>query len=92
MALRDGRVLTAEATDFPGFVTRERTWEATQAKFDQLAAPFTTPALRARLLTMVTGLDEVPVTALTHLLRSVALPRNLGATRGGTDSRAHHGG
>lgn len=92
MALRDGRVLTAVATDFPGFVTRERTWEATQAKFNRLAEPFTTPALRARLLTIVTGLDEVPVTALTHLLRSVALPRNLGATRGGTDPRAHHGG
>lgn len=81
VALRGGRVLTAEAADFPGVVTRGRTWEATQAKFDRLAAPYTTPALRARLLTTVTDLDEVPVTALTQLLRSVGLPRSTGATR-----------
>lgn len=84
IALRDGRVLTAEATDFPGFVTRGRTWEATQAKFNRLAEPFTTPALRARLLTTVADLDQMPVTALTLLLRSVGLPRALGVTRSAT--------
>jgi len=84
IALRDGRVLTAEATDFPGFVTRGRTWEATQAKFNRLTEPFTTPALRARLLTTVADLDQMPVTALTLLLRSVGLPRALGVTRSAT--------
>lgn len=85
---RDGRVLSAEAADFPGFMTRGRTWEVTRAKFEQLAAPFTTPILRARLLATVADLDEVPITALTHLLRSVGLLQDMRVSRDHLDFRS----
>ncbi|HEX5004835.1 MAG TPA: MmgE/PrpD family protein [Gemmatimonadales bacterium] len=84
MVLRGGRELTAELAEYPGPVAGGPTWEATEAKFNQLTAPYTSPALRARILTTVTGLDEVPATTLTHLLRSVGPPGATAATPSAT--------
>jgi hypothetical protein len=73
--MRDGRVLTAEAADYPGFVTRGRTWGFVREKFERLAAAHTTVTLRDRITATVAGLDRFRVTELTSLLGSVQLSR-----------------
>ena len=74
VTLRDGRVLTAELADYPGFLTRGRTWEAARAKFERLAALSTTPALRDRIAATVVELERFQVSELTNLLTAVRLP------------------
>ena len=76
IVLHDGRVLTQELADYPGFLTRGRTWDATRQKFDRLAAPYTTAALRDAIAATVGDLDRLQVTQLTSLLSSVRLPRD----------------
>lgn len=71
--LRDGQALTAELADYPGFLTRGRTWEAAQEKFERLTAPYATPTLQARLLATIAELEQFPVTELTTLLSAVSL-------------------
>ena len=69
--LRDGRVLSAECADYPGFLTRGRTWAAARAKFDRLSAPYTTPSLRDRIAATVAELERFRVAELTSLLGAV---------------------
>ncbi|MGH7501342.1 MAG: MmgE/PrpD family protein [Longimicrobiales bacterium] len=69
--LRDGRSLTMELGDYPGFLTRGRTWEAARAKFERLAAPSTPPALRDRISAMVAELENFQLTELSSLLAAV---------------------
>ena len=76
LTLRDGRTLTEERADYPGFVTRGRTWEAARGKFEQLAAPYTTASVREQIAATVADLHQVPVTQLTSLVASVRLPRD----------------
>ena len=73
--LRDGRTFTEERSDYPGFLTRGRTWEAVRGKFEQLAAPYTTAALRDQIAVTVADLDQLHVTDLTKLFAAVRLPR-----------------
>ena len=72
--LRDGRTLIAELADYPGFLTRGRTWEAARAKFERLAALSTTPALRDRIAATVVELERFQVSELTSQLTAVRLP------------------
>ena len=72
---RDGQVLTAEVADYPGFITRGRTWGAAREKFERLGAPHTTPSLRARIAATVAELERFRVPELTSLLAAVRLPR-----------------
>jgi 2-methylcitrate dehydratase len=74
LTLRDGRVLTAERADYPGFTTRGRTWEAAQEKFERLSEPYTTPALRDRIAATVSELERYRLADLTDLLGGVGLP------------------
>lgn len=74
LTFTDGRVVASELADYPGFLTRGRTWEVARKKFDRLAALWATPALRDRIAEAVTDLDALPVTALTTLLGSVSPP------------------
>lgn len=76
ITLRDGRVLTAELADYPGFLTRGRTWEATREKFERLTAPHASPSLRDRISATVAELDRFPVSRLTSLLARVGTPVN----------------
>ena len=71
LTLHDGRILTRERTDYPGFLTRGRTWEAAREKLERLGAPCTTPSQRDRIAAAVAGLERTPMTALTRLLTSV---------------------
>lgn len=69
--LRDGRVLTTEAADYPGFVTRRQTWAEVRTKFDQLAAPYTTPRARDRIAAVVGELERFRTRDLTTLLGAI---------------------
>ena len=71
--LRDGRSLTKELADYPGFLTRGRTWEAARGKFEQLTAPFATAALRDQIAVTVADLDQRRVGDLTKLFGAVRL-------------------
>jgi 2-methylcitrate dehydratase len=72
--LRDGRVVTAERADYPGFLTRGRTWEAAREKFERLCAPYTTPSLRDRIAATVAELERFPLAELTSLFGAVRVP------------------
>ena len=74
VTLRDGRVLTAELADYPGFLTRGRTWEAAREKFERLGAPYTTPSQRDRIAAAVADLERFRIPELTSLLAAVRLP------------------
>jgi 2-methylcitrate dehydratase len=63
--LRDGRSLTKELADYPGFLTRGRTWEAALGKFERLAAPYTTGAVRDQIADTVAYLHQLQVADLT---------------------------
>ena len=67
----DGSVLTAALPDYPGFLTRGRTWEAAQEKFERLAGPHTSTGLRERIASVVSRLERLRVTELTSLLAAV---------------------
>ena len=79
VTLRDGRVLTAERADYSGFLTHGRTWEAVRKKFERLAAPHTSAALRDRIAAVVAELERFQVTDLASLLGTVRLPLAAGA-------------
>src|SRR5436190_1986100 len=74
VALRDGRVLTAELADYPGFLTRGRTWGAAREKLERLGAPYTTLSLRDRIAGTVAELERFRVSELTSLLTAVRRP------------------
>ncbi len=71
---RNGPTLTREQRDYEGFHTRPMSWESVAKKFNLLAAPYTTPELRRRLLDAVADLEHLPVSALTRLLAEVRSP------------------
>ena len=81
VTLRGGRVLTAELADYPGFLTRGRTWEAAREKFERLSAPYTTSSLRDRIAATVAELERFRVPDLTSLLAAVRLPRAAAAAK-----------
>ena len=76
---RDGRVLTVELADYPGFLTRGRTWKAAREKFERLGVPYTTPSLRDRIAATVAELERLRVRDLTSLLAAVRLPQTAAA-------------
>jgi len=71
--MRDGRVLTAELADYPGFSTRGRTWQAAREKLQRLSEPYTTRPLQNRIATTVSELERFRVAELTDLLGGVGL-------------------
>jgi len=74
VTLRDGQVLTAELADYPGFLTRGRTWGAAREKLERLGAPYTTLSLRDRIAGTVAELERFRVSELTSLLTAVRRP------------------
>ncbi len=82
VALTDGRVLTGEMSDYPGFVSQPVSWETARAKFTRLAEPFTTARLRARIAALVEDLERARVDDLTALLAQVR-----GAVKSGSAGR-----
>jgi 2-methylcitrate dehydratase len=71
LSLRDGRGVSAEAADYPGFRPEGRTWAAAREKFERLGERYMTPALRDRIVGTVGGLERFRVAELTRLLAAV---------------------
>jgi hypothetical protein len=72
-------VLNAELADYPGFLTRGRTWEAAREKLERLGAPYTTPSQRDRIAATVAGLDRFRAPELTTTLAGVRRPETAAA-------------
>ncbi|HWQ56459.1 MAG TPA: MmgE/PrpD family protein [Bryobacteraceae bacterium] len=72
LRLRDGRVLTKEMREYPGFYTQPVSWSTAREKFDTLAAPYTTAELRGSIADAVSHLEDIRVADLMGLLARVA--------------------
>jgi 2-methylcitrate dehydratase len=72
--LPDGRRAVKEKTDYEGFQTRPMSWETALKKFERLAAPYSSPRLRAEIVSAVDQLDELAIADLSALLGRVRAP------------------
>lgn len=68
IALRGGRTLLCEKTDYEGFYTRPMAWNALVTKFERLTMPFTRPELRREIVSAVSNIESTSVRELTGLL------------------------
>jgi 2-methylcitrate dehydratase len=75
LTLRDDRVLSKELHEYRGFVTQPMTWETAFDKFQRLAEPFTTAALRCSITDTVKTLESIQVRELMRLLQQVGTVR-----------------
>ena len=73
--LRDGRTLSKEVHDYPGFFTQPMSWDMALAKFECLAGPYTTAPERRAIVEAVFHLENTSVPDLMRLLGSVRVPR-----------------
>ena len=78
--LADGTTLTAEKSDYEGFLTRPMSWERARGKFERLAEARLEPEHAAQLAETVGALDEFEARDLTALLAG-AIPTTGGAVR-----------
>ncbi len=74
LTLRDGREVSAELADYPGFRATGQTWAFAREKFERLGEPHMTPALRDRIAATVADLEHLEVAELTRLLAAVGRP------------------
>jgi 2-methylcitrate dehydratase len=75
VTLADGTVFHAAQDSYEGFHTDPLSWEGARAKFDLLAAPFTTPDLREEIAGIVHDLEQLRVADLTAALAKVSTTR-----------------
>ena len=75
VTLADGTVFHAAQDSYEGFHTDPLSWEGARAKFDLLAAPFTTADLREEIAGIVHDLDQLRVADLTSALAKVSATR-----------------
>ena len=66
--LADGRMLTHEVHDYPGFHSRPLSWEECVAKFERIAAPHTSGRQRKQIVQAVENLEDITVAELTKTL------------------------
>jgi 2-methylcitrate dehydratase len=78
VTLDDGRVLTAEKSDYKGFVTQPAGWEDVEDKFRRLAVPVAGEALAEQIVAAVRDLERISVKDLSALLEHVERPRGGG--------------
>ncbi|MDZ7772172.1 MAG: MmgE/PrpD family protein [Balneolaceae bacterium] len=75
--LENGERHRIEKSDYEGFHTRPMSWDTVMDKFTGLAAPYTTPQLRERIVEAVQDFENRTVPELMRLLREVRLsPKN----------------
>jgi 2-methylcitrate dehydratase len=75
LTLRDGRVLSKELQDYPGFITQPMSWEMTFEKFERIASCFASASLRHSIADSVKNLESIQVRDLTRLLQKVETPQ-----------------
>lgn len=68
VALRDGRVLTKEARDYPGFFSQPMSWDAALKKFERLVEPHTSADVRSEIADTVHNLENSTVADLMRIL------------------------
>ena len=78
--LAGGTMLTAERSDYEGFVTRPMSWERALQKFTTLASGRVEPELAAKLVEMISALEEHQTRDLTQLLVRTGTQENQGAS------------
>lgn len=71
--MQNGDEYSVEKNDYEGFHTRPMSWETVSGKFEALAAPYTTPALRQHIMETVDDLEHHAVKDLMELLSQVRL-------------------
>jgi 2-methylcitrate dehydratase len=71
VALRDGRVLAREKSDYRGFLSRPAGWGDVEDKFRRLAAPVAGEATADRVVGLVRDLERVSVEELCSALATV---------------------
>jgi 2-methylcitrate dehydratase len=76
MTLRNGRVVSKEIHDYPGFITQPMSWEMAFEKFERITAPFTTASLRNSIADAVKDLDSVQIRDLTQLFHNIERPHS----------------
>jgi 2-methylcitrate dehydratase len=76
--LRDGRTLSKEMRDYPGFFTQPMTWDMAFEKFERLAEPYTTASERRAIADAVADLENTTVSDLMLLLAGVRGPHGCG--------------
>src|SRR5690348_15444831 len=74
ITLRDGRVLSKEIHDYPGFTTQPMSWEMAFEKFERLTGPFTTVSSRRSIADAVKSLELIQARDLTRLLGNIGTP------------------
>jgi 2-methylcitrate dehydratase len=79
--LADGTTLTADRSDYEGFLTRPMSWEQARGKFERLAMARTEPVLANSLTATVESLDELETRDLTALLAQTGTREPKGALR-----------
>jgi 2-methylcitrate dehydratase len=82
IALRDGRVLSREKSDYRGFITRPAGWSDVEDKFRLLATPVTGEALAGAIAGAVRSLDRIEVGELCSLLERAGRDAHGGETHG----------
>ena len=82
IALRDGRELHREQSDFEGSPTRPMSWDRVVQKLHWLGEPFADATLRAEIIDAVWRLDEISVAELAGLLGAVSPQVQRPRTRG----------
>ena len=68
---RDGRVVSKEVSDYPGFVTQPMSWAMALEKFERLAGPFTTDSSRRSIAYAVENLELIQVRDLMRFLNNL---------------------
>jgi len=81
VTLSDGRTLTKEGRDYPGFVSQPMSWELATQKFNRLAAPYTTDTERKAITNAVADMDNTRVRDLMRLLSSVRIHNPAGSRK-----------
>jgi 2-methylcitrate dehydratase len=70
ITLKEGRTLSIEKQDYEGFYTHPMSWEKIVAKFERLAAPFTSAEQRTSIEETIAHLETKDIAQLTGLLRA----------------------
>jgi 2-methylcitrate dehydratase len=74
ITLNDGRKLYREKKGYEGFHDHPASWETVAAKFNNLAAPYSSAGLRQRIIDVVQCLEDYPVADLMEALSQVKTP------------------
>ena len=68
ITLKDGTVHKITKTDYEGFNTRPMSWDTVEAKFTNLAKPFTSEAVRKKIVASVKDLENTSARELAAIL------------------------